>query len=52
MRIDCVFAPVNFLTEICVLALVEIEHVITTIFQPGGWSEISARAETHHVMWP
>ena len=28
----------------------EIEHVITIIFQPGGRGEISARAETHHVI--
>ena len=28
----------------------EMEHVITTIFQLGGRSEISARAETHHVI--
>ena len=28
----------------------EIEHVIATIFQPGGRSEISARVETHHVI--
>ena len=28
------------------------EHVITTIFQPGGRSKISARAETHHVIGP
>ena len=30
----------------------EIEHVIATIFQPGGRSEISARAETHYVIIP
>ena len=28
-------------------ARAEVEHVFATIFQPGGWSEISARAETH-----
>ena len=27
-------------------------HVITTIFQPGGRSEISARAEIYHVIRP
>ena len=48
MRIDCVFAPQ--LTAFCARA--EIEHVITTIFQPGGRSEISARAETHYVIRP
>ena len=44
----CFCTSVNFLTEICARA--EIEHVIPTIFQPGGPSEISARAETHHVI--
>ena len=29
-------------------ARAEIEHVIATIFQPGGRSEISVRAEIHH----
>ena len=33
-------------------ARAEIEHVIATIFQPGGGSEISARAEIHHVIRP
>ena len=33
-------------------ARAEIEHVIATIFQPGGRSEISARAEIHHVILP
>ena len=28
------------------------KHVIATIFQPGGRSEISARAEIHHVIRP
>ena len=36
--------------EISILRPAEIEHVIATIFQPGGQSEISAQAETHHVM--
>lgn len=31
-------------------ARAEIEHVIRTIFQPGGRSEILGRAETHHVI--
>ena len=35
---------------VCVRA--EIEHVISTIFEPGGQSEISARAEIHCVIRP
>ena len=40
--------------EICVCARAEIifKHVIATIFQPGERSEISARAEIHHVIRP
>lgn len=32
----------------------EIEHIrtIATIFQPDGWNEISARAETRKVIRP
>ena len=33
-------------------ARAEIVHVITTIFQPGGRSEISARAKIHHAIRP
>ena len=33
-------------------AQAEIEHVIITIFQSSGWSEISAQAETCHVIRP
>ena len=51
MRIDCVIALCKP-SQICVLAPAEIEYVITTIFQHGGRSEISARAETHHVIRP
>ena len=36
--------------EICVLHWAEIEHLIATIFQPGGWSEISAQADTHDLI--
>ena len=42
----------NFLMENCVLHPGEIEHVIATIFQPGGWSEISAQAETYYIIRP
>ena len=53
MCIYCVFrTSVNFLTKFAFCARAEIEHVIATIFQPGGRSEISARAETHHVIRP
>ena len=30
----------------------KLSTVIATIFQPGGRSEISARAEIHHVIRP
>ena len=40
----CFRTSVNF--------LMEIERVIATIFQPGGRSEISTSAETHHVIRP
>ena len=51
MRIDCVFAaqkifPWKF--AFCAWA----ENVIATISQPGGRSESSAQAETHHAIRP
>ena len=46
----CFRTLINFLMEFTFCARAEIEHVIATIFQPGGRSEISARAETHHVI--
>ena len=52
MYLLCFCTSVNFGVEICVCARAEIEHVIATIFQPGGRSEISARAEIHHVIGP
>ena len=49
MRIDCVFAPqLTFSWKLAFCARAEIEHVIATIFQPGGRSEISARVKTPH----
>ena len=42
----------NFSRRFAFSARAEIENVITTIFHPGGRSEISARAETHHVIRP
>ena len=51
MRIYCVFAPQQtFSRKFAFCARAEIEHAIATIFQPGGRSEISARAEIHHVI--
>ena len=53
MRIYCVFAPQQtFSRKFAFCARAEIDHVIATIFQPGGRSEISARAEIHHVIRP
>ena len=53
MRIYCVFAPQQtFSRKFAFCARAEIEHVIATIFQPGGRSEISAQAEIHHVIRP
>ena len=50
MRIYCVFAPQQtFSRKFAFCARAEIQHVIARIFQPGGRSEISARAEIHHV---
>ena len=51
MRIDCVFAPEQpFSWKFAFCARAEIEHLIATMFLFGGRSEISARAETHHVI--
>ena len=53
MRIYCVFAPQEtFSRKLAFCARAENDHVIATIFQPGGRSEISARAEIHHVIRP
>ena len=46
--LSCNLFPPNF--KHCLRA--EIRHVIATKFQPGGRSEISARAEFRHVIGP
>ena len=46
--LSCSLFPPNF--KHCPRA--EIRHVIATKFQPGGRSEISARAEIRHVIGP
>ena len=53
MRINRVFAGQKiFSWKFAFCAQAEIEHVIATIFQPRGQCEISAWAETQHVIKP
>ena len=50
MYLLCFCTSVNFVMEICICTQAEIELVTATIFQAGGRSGISARAEIHHVI--
>ena len=48
----CPSTVFSHLSKFAFCARADIEHGIATMFQPGGRSEISARAETHHVIRP